>query len=237
MQTGRWDGAAREYSTLLKPDPDSPELRYNLAVAQKHRQDDEGARDLLRRSLELKPDFPAAKFELGETYWQAGMLDEAISQLRELCQTHPDFAPAYFPLAEAQRQKGDLDGALSTVQAVLRLGPNPSAFQQLAILEKQKCDVDGAAKAFHHAEELRNKAKLWQAAQLATAAAKRLMQARDASGAIRKLEFALSIDSGLAETHFQLALALKERHEESRARQEFQKAFELDARLKPPHEP
>jgi len=237
LQTGRWDSAAREYTALLKADPSNPELLYNLAVAQKHRQDDEGARDLLRKSLEIKPDFPAAEFELGETYWQAGMLDEAIGQLQLLVRTHTDFSPAYFPLAEAQRQKGDLDGALATVQAVLRLGPNPSAYQQLAILEKQKGDVDGAAKAFHEAEQLRNKFKLQQAAQLATAAAKRLMQAHDLPGAVRKLEFALSVDAGLAETHFQLGLALKEQHNESRARQEFQKAFELDARLKPPHEP
>ncbi len=222
---------------FLKADPDNAELLYNLAVAQKHRQDDDAARTLLRRSLELQPDFPAAEFELGETYWQAGMLDEAAGELQALCKAHPDFLPAYFPLAEAQRQKGDIDGALATVQAALRLGENPSGYQQLAILEKQKGDVDAAAAAFHQAELLRNQAKLRQAAQAATIVAKRLLQGHDIQGAVHKLEFALSIDAGLAETHFQLALVLQDQHDEARARLEFQKAFELDPRLKPPHAP
>ena len=52
---------------------------------------------------------------------------------------------------------------------------------------------------------------------LATTAAKRLMQGHDLLGAIQKLEFALSVDSGLAETHFQLALALNDRHAELQA--------------------
>jgi tetratricopeptide (TPR) repeat protein len=236
LQAGRWDDALREYSTLLKSDPDSPELLYNLAVTQKHQQDYEGARASLQKGLQHKRDFPAAEFELGEIYWEEGMLDEAASHLQALCRAHPDFLPAYFPLAEVLRQKGDLDLALSTIQKVLQAGPSATAYQELAILQKQRGNVDAAALAFHQAEELKNKAKLSLAAQLATATAKRLLRAHDAEGAMRKLEFALRLDPGSAESHFQFALALKQKHDDARALEEFRKAFELDNRLKPPPE-
>jgi len=237
LQDGRWDDALREYMALLKSDPDSPELLYDLAVAQKHQQNYEGARASLRKSLERKPDLPAAEFELGEIYWEQGMLDEAASQLQSLCRTHPDFLPAYFPLAEVLRQKGDLDLALSTIQKVLQAGPNAAAYQELAILQKQRGEVEAAAVAFHQAEELKNKAKLQQAAQLATATARRLLRAHDIEGALRKLEFALRLDPGSAEAHFQLALILNQQHDDTRALAEFRKAFEMDNRLKPPPEP
>jgi Tfp pilus assembly protein PilF len=97
--------------------------------------------------------------------------------------------------------------------------------------------VDAAAAAFHQAEELKNKARLQQAAQLAVATAKRLFRAHDTDGAMRKLEFALRLDPRSAEAHFHLALALKQQHADSRAVVEFNKAFELDNRLKPPLEP
>ena len=178
LESGRWSEAAREYTLLLKSDPGSPELLYNLAVTQKHLEDLAAARALLLKCLQLQPDFPAAELELGEALWQEGMLEEAAEHLRSLCAAHPDFLPAYFPLAEVLRQKGDVQGALAATQAVLKANPqSASAYQELAILEQQRGNVDAAAAAFHQAEELKNKSKVRQAAHVATGSALRLLRA------------------------------------------------------------
>ncbi len=238
LESGRWREAAREYTLLLKSDPGSPELLYNLAVTQKHLDDLAAARALLLKCLQLQPDFPAAELELGEALWQEGMLEEAAEHLRSLCAAHPDFLPAYFPLAEVLRQKGDVQGALAATQAVLKANPqSASAYQELAILEQQRGNVDAAAAAFHQAEKFKNESKVRQAAHVATGSALRLLRAGKSEDAARKLEFALRLDPDSAEAHYHLAVLLGARGEEAQSLAEFQKAYALDARLKPPHRP
>ncbi len=183
----------------------------------------------------LKGDFPAAKFELGELYWQAGMLDEAAAELQSLCQAHPDFLATYFPLAEVLRQKGEIDEAASITRTLLRSSESAAGYQELAIIQKQKGDIDDAAKSFHKAEELRNLAKPREAARLLTLAAVHLMQEKNEKGAIEKLRFAVRLDATSAEAHYQLGVALHLQGEDTRALSEFKVASAFDPQLKLPY--
>jgi len=236
LQAGRWQDAAKQYRALLKADPESPELLYNLGVARKHEQDYNGAIASLRHALQIKPDFPAVAFELGQIYWEQGMLEDAAEHLQSLCRAHPDFLPAYFPLAEVLRQQGAADAALAAIQKALQAGPSAPAYQELGILEKARGNIDAAASAFHKAEELKSPAKIQQAALMAVVAAKGLLRVHDAQRARLKLEFAVKLDPTSAAAHLQLALALKQLHDDSGALVEFRKASGLDGRFKPPFE-
>lgn len=155
LRAGEWSGAAREYKILLQADPNSSELLYNLAIAEKHLDDLTASRAHLLRSIELTSDFPAAQFQLGQSYWEEGMRSEAKSEFQDLLKAHPDFSPAYFPLAEVLRQSGDLDGALAAIESALRVTESAAAYQELAILEKQGSNLGAAARAFHKAEQLK----------------------------------------------------------------------------------
>lgn len=61
-----------------------------------------------------------------------------------------------------------------------------------------------------------------------------LLRQGNIPGSIEKLRLALKLTPNFAPAHYQLALALRERHDLTRATSEFNRARELDPRFQPP---
>ncbi len=128
---------------------------------------------------------------------------------------YPEAAQA---LREAIRLQPDFMGAHTTLAAVLRqMGDTAGAEAESRIgaeLSKQKTDQQGAT--------------------FDTSSGIRLLNAGDLDGAISQFRNALKLAPNYALAHYQLAIALSRKGEKNEASQEFQKASELDSRLKPP---
>jgi superkiller protein 3 len=76
----------------------------------------------------------------------------------------------------------------------------------------------------------------FQAAIQATGTGALLRRQGDIAGSVEKLRFALRLSPTFALAHYQLGLALHEKHDEAQAAAEFENASKLDPRLRPPQE-
>jgi Flp pilus assembly protein TadD len=75
-----------------------------------------------------------------------------------------------------------------------------------------------------------------QAATLATNAGVKQLRQGDREGAINQFNNALKLAPDYAPAHYQLALALQQKGDVEQARAEFDKAHQLDPRLKAPRQ-
>jgi tetratricopeptide (TPR) repeat protein len=237
LELGRWDDAITQYRALIAFNPAIPEVYYNLGTALKHDEDYDGAAEAFGKSLQLDPGFAEAHCSLGEVLWEQGKLDEAAKELRAAVTARSDFLPAYLTLGNLLQQKGDLAGALAALQEVLRLDDqNGAAYLGLGKVLKRRGDIDGAAEAFRRAQALNEASMTFQAAIQATGTGALLRRQGDIAGSVEKLRFALRLSPTFALAHYQLGLALHEKHDEAQAAAEFENASKLDPRLRPPQE-
>ena len=70
--------------------PDDPSILYNEAAVHLNKLDDDGARPLLERCLEVDPDFPLCHFEYGMLLLRTGDMDGAKSHLEKYLEVAPD---------------------------------------------------------------------------------------------------------------------------------------------------
>jgi len=75
------------------------------------------------KAVGLKPDFAAARANLGGALAKAGRLDEALVQLRKALESDPGYAPAHCHLGLVLSQRGDAEGAIREWQSALDLDP------------------------------------------------------------------------------------------------------------------
>jgi tetratricopeptide (TPR) repeat protein len=94
------------------------QLCYDLAILEREaKQPPAKVIPMLERSLKSKPDFTAAKIQLGLIRIDARDFPGAISALMAIPQIAPQFAPSvYCGLAYARVETGDLEGAVQDVQ-------------------------------------------------------------------------------------------------------------------------
>ncbi len=80
---------------------------YYLAAAKEHaKKDPQETETLLRRSIQLNPDFAASHALLGKLLTQENRLEEAIQQLEHAVQLRPDYPPGRLYLGNAYRKSG-----------------------------------------------------------------------------------------------------------------------------------
>jgi tetratricopeptide (TPR) repeat protein len=107
------------------------------------------------------------------------------------------------------------------------IGQNGPAYLAL----KQRGDIDQAAEAFRRAQALHEASMMFQAASQAT----RPPPLAPATGkhccSVEKLPSALRLAPNFAVAHYQLGLALHEKHEGAQAAAEFDKAYQLEPRI------
>lgn len=115
--TNRLARFVREY-------PDSAAANYYYALslrrrtAQSHSPDaDREAGDLLRKAVELKPDWADPHYQLGLLYEDQSLPDEAIREYQIAVRLQPNLATAHYRLAQLYRKKGQHQLAQSEFQA------------------------------------------------------------------------------------------------------------------------
>ena len=92
-----------------------------------------------RTTLEINPDFSSAHFNLGNTLWEVGKLDEALAEYQKVLDTRPDHVGAQLNMANILAQCGRVDAAIGHCQEVLRVQPNHAEARcNLAILLYQQ---------------------------------------------------------------------------------------------------
>src|SRR5207253_9731306 len=119
-------------------------------------------------------------------------------------------------LREAIRLQPDFAGAHTTLAAVLRQMGDPSA----------------AATESRLGERISKDKTSLQGATFNTNYGNRLLQVGDLEGAISQFRSAFKLAPGYAPAHFQCAEALRRKGDKAESEKEFQKAAELDPRLK-----
>jgi Flp pilus assembly protein TadD len=72
-----------------------------------------------------------------------------------------------------------------------------------------------------------------QAAMFATNTGIAMLKQSNVDGAIERLQAAVKLDPGSAQAHYHLARALQRKGQREAARAEYEKAKQLDPRLKP----
>lgn len=84
-----------------------PEIQYNYANVLRDQKDYPAAREHYRKSIALRPDFPAAHNGLGATYFCLKKFDQAEEEIKQAIKLKPDYALAYYHLGllESARER------------------------------------------------------------------------------------------------------------------------------------
>ena len=111
---------------------------------------------LLRKALELEPDFPEAHNNLGIAFKKQYHLDAAIASYKTYQIKH-NYPEAHYNLGIALHEKGDLDAAVASFKTALQLKHNyPDAHNNLGNALREKGDLDAAIASYKTAAQLKN---------------------------------------------------------------------------------
>jgi Tfp pilus assembly protein PilF len=133
-----------EEASRLRPDYSYPV--YNLALMNLEDGDDEGAKVLLRRALEIAPNYPDAHATLGGILVSQGRLEEGIGHLETSLKLEEKNASGWLSLGIAQLAQGDAASGAASMRRAKSLDPtNANAPYHLARALVQLGDVEAAA--------------------------------------------------------------------------------------------
>lgn len=110
--------------------PQNAEAHYYYALALWKSRRDAGdpvisqAESLLKRAVELNPNFAPAHLQLGILHAEAGDNAAAISDYRSAIQADPKLEEAHFRLGQAYRRAGNVERSKEELQAYQRLAQN-----------------------------------------------------------------------------------------------------------------
>ena len=111
---------------------------------------------LLRRALELKPNYPDAHYNLGIALEEQGDLTAAIASYKTALQLKPNYPEAHNNLGIALQKQGDLTAAIASYNTALQLKPNfPDAHYNLGITLKEQGDLTAAIASYKTALQLK----------------------------------------------------------------------------------
>lgn len=132
-QSGNREEAERIYRDVLKHDPDNVDalrLLAGLATAQNEHRD---AEVLLRRALELAPDFGRAMADLVVNLVEQEKIDDALEFAAKLIRIGADNPDSYLLMGNACAAAGKYDDAIAAYEKALSIAPtHPGALSGLA---------------------------------------------------------------------------------------------------------
>ncbi len=144
-------------------------------------------------------------------------------------QAKPDYAEAHYTLGTVFKQQGKMPEAAAELREAIRLQPDfAGAHTTLAAVLRQLGDAQAAANEAKEGARIVASTNNLQAAKVATNSGKRLLAAGDFEGAISQFHSAIRSETNYAPAHYQLGLALQLSGHKDEAREEFQKASQLD---------
>jgi serine/threonine protein kinase/Flp pilus assembly protein TadD len=139
----RYDEALRYYAAAQAAQPRNP---YNLCASGNVLLEQKAypeAVAVFARVLELKPDYPVARWNLAFAYKELGQADKALSTCREGTRLNPASVEAHNNLGIALASQGKSDEAIAAFKEAIRLKPDsaePHYNLGLALREKGQLD-------------------------------------------------------------------------------------------------
>jgi Tfp pilus assembly protein PilF len=157
-----------------------------------------------------------------------------VAALKAAIEAKPDYAEAHYTLGTVLQQQGNLEGAIESFRQALKYAPHaPEIHNSLGTALSRKGDKDAAQVAFQEAARLNKIKSNMQAGVFATNTGIALLKEGKVDAALERFEAALKLDPTNAKAYYNLANALQIKGEGAAAQAAYQKAKELDPRVKP----
>jgi tetratricopeptide (TPR) repeat protein len=165
-----------------------------------------------------------AHYNLGNTLFQKGNVDEAIVHYKKALQINPDSMEAHYNLGNALLQKGSVDEAIAHFQKALQIKPNDAeANNNLGNALFQKGSVDEAIVQYQKALQIEP-----DYAEAHNNLGNALLQKGNLDEAISHFQKALQIEPDFAEAQNNLGNALLIKDNVDEAIAHFQKALQIE---------
>ena len=111
--------------------------------------------DLLRKTIELEPNYPDAHNNLGNALKKKGDLAAAITSYNTALQLQPNYPDAHYNLGNALQEQGDLTAAIASYSTAIQLQPNyPDAHNNLGVALQEQGDLTAAIDSYRAALQL-----------------------------------------------------------------------------------
>jgi tetratricopeptide (TPR) repeat protein len=182
---------------------------------------------LLRRAVQLRPDFAVAHVNLGSALKDQGKLDEAVACYRRALQLKPHVAEAHNNLGVALRDQGKIDEALACYRRALELKPDyAEAHNNLGNALRDQGKLDEALARYRRALELKP-----EYAEPHSNLGNLLKDQRKLDEALACYRRALELKPDFAEAHGNLGSTLEEIGDLQGAEGSFRAALRHNARF------
>ena len=140
------------YQMMLKADPDNAGLHDDLALLFSEVGDLERAAGQFSESLRLKPNAPAAHYNLGQALLARHEWEQAGAQFRKALELNPQYAFALHGLALVLESQGQHVAAIHHLREAVRLAPAfEEAYHNLGVLLQITGELEQAATAYSQA--------------------------------------------------------------------------------------
>ncbi len=176
-----------------------------------------------KRSLQLKPDYAEAHYNLGKALARSGKTTEAINQYRQALLIQPDHADIYDNLGNAFYQQGQLTEAIEQYRQALQIEPRHiDAHNNLGVALAQTGHLTEAIEQYHEALLLSP-----ENAELHTKLGNALTRMGRLPEAMEEYRLALQIKPGDAGMHTNMGIVLVEMGRLPEAMEQYQQALRL----------
>ncbi len=156
INQGKLQEAEAIYRELIAAETKNHIVYCNLAVICGMQGKSEELILLLKKTLQIKPDYTEAQINLGVALKEQGDLTGAIASYKAALKLNSDYPEAHYNLGNALQQKGDIDAAITSYNTALKLKPSyPEAHYNLGNALQQKGDIDAAITSYNTALQLK----------------------------------------------------------------------------------
>jgi tetratricopeptide (TPR) repeat protein len=155
-RAGRLEDAESIYREILGRDPRNLEALRLLALIAMKTEHYGQAESLLKRAVEIAPDFLAAWIDLSRAQLERQELQAALASIERAVQLRPHSANVHINLANVQARSGHHDQAIASYRRAIELGPNqPDGYLGLGNTLKTVGRQAEAIEAYRHATAMR----------------------------------------------------------------------------------
>ena len=136
--------------------PKSVALRHIQATANTGLKNYDAAIESYQMALQIKPDYFAAYFNVGNILYTKGDLDTAIKKYKKALSLNPDYAEAYISMGVALSEQGKPEEAIDAYKKVLALKPYyAEAYFSMGSVFKDQGKIEEAIEAYKKALALK----------------------------------------------------------------------------------
>jgi len=179
--------------------------------------------ELLKKALQLKPNYPDAHNNLGIALKEQGDLTAAIASYNTALQLKPNYPDAHNNLGNALKEQGDLTAAIASYNTALQLKPNfPEAHNNLGNALQEQGDLTAAIASYNTALQLKPNYP-----DAHNNLGNALKEQGDLTAAIASYNTALQLKPNFPDAYNNLGIALKEQGDLDAAIASYNTALQL----------